>query len=193
MSKGLNIHDGTGIIARDPGLGVLLAYGSNVPGAISGYAPGCKFIKTNGNSIGTVEFINIGTRASANFVRVGLGGAVLVPFVYGDATPIDASFVTVDRAYIVQSVIGRVLVAGTDPSAVTARVMKAASGVAMGSGLAVHTANINLKGSVDTNQVMTLAPLASTILLASGDSLGLDITGTATAARGVVSVLLLPA
>lgn len=73
MSKGLVIHDGTGIIARDPGLGILLAYGSTVPpNARSGYAPGCTFIKTNGTSASTVEFVNLGTKASSLFVASGL-------------------------------------------------------------------------------------------------------------------------
>jgi hypothetical protein len=73
MSKGLVIHDGTGIIARDPGLGILIAYGSTVPAnGIAGYAPGCKFIKTNGTSASTVEFVNLGTKASASFTSSGL-------------------------------------------------------------------------------------------------------------------------
>lgn len=71
MSHALNIHDGTGIIARDPGLGILIAYGSSVPGSVAGYAPGCKFIKTNGTSVATTPFVNIGTKAAANFVTEG--------------------------------------------------------------------------------------------------------------------------
>ena len=73
MSHALNIHDGLGIIARDPGLGILLAYGSTVPpNARAGYAPGCKFIKTNGTSASTVEFVNLGTKASSLFTSSGL-------------------------------------------------------------------------------------------------------------------------
>lgn len=69
MSKHLNIHDGTGIIAKDPGLGILLAYGSTVPttGRV-GYATGCKFIKTNGTTLDTITYVNVGSKASANFV-----------------------------------------------------------------------------------------------------------------------------
>jgi hypothetical protein len=72
MSHALNIHDGLGIIARDPGLGILLAYGSTVPGAVPGYAPGCKFLKTNGTTASTVQFVNVGTKASATFIASGL-------------------------------------------------------------------------------------------------------------------------
>lgn len=71
MSKHLNIHDGTGLIAKDPNLGALLAYGSTVPSAVAGYAPGCKFIKTNGTSLQTTAFVNIGTKDSCNFVTEG--------------------------------------------------------------------------------------------------------------------------
>lgn len=73
MSKGLNIHNGTGMIARDATRGILLSYGDTVPASGSiGYAPGCKFIKTNGTSASTVEFVNLGTRASASFAASGL-------------------------------------------------------------------------------------------------------------------------
>mgnify|MGYP003463107662 CR=1 FL=1 len=71
MSHALNIHDGLGIIAKDPAKGILMAYGDSVPGAIAGYAPGCKFIKTNGTSLATTTFVNVGTKTSANFVTEG--------------------------------------------------------------------------------------------------------------------------
>jgi len=68
MSKGLNIHDGTGIIARDPGQGILHAYGTTVPtDATTGYAPGCLFIKTNGTTGVTINYVNTGTLASCVF------------------------------------------------------------------------------------------------------------------------------
>lgn len=192
MSKGLVLHTSDGVIARDPAAGILLAYGNSVPGSVAGYAPGCQFIKTNGTSIGTVEYINLGTKTTANFVRSGLGGAVLVPFNYGEATPLDAAIVTVDRSYIVQSIIARPLVVGSDGGAVTAQIRKAPSGTAIASGTALHSGSIDLKGTINTNQTLTLAATA-VITLAAGDSIGLDVTGTTTAARGIVSVLLLPA
>lgn len=68
MSKALNIHDGLGVIAKDPDKGQLLGYGSTVPavGAV-GWAPGAQFIKTNGTTIGALMYVNVGTKASANF------------------------------------------------------------------------------------------------------------------------------
>jgi hypothetical protein len=48
--------------------GVLLCFGTTKPAdAATGYAPGCLFIDTDGNSISTTLFTNIGTAASANF------------------------------------------------------------------------------------------------------------------------------
>lgn len=70
MSHGLNIHDGTGMIAKDPNRGILIAYGTTVPSGV-GYAPGCKFIKVNGDSLATTTFVNVGTKAAANFVTEG--------------------------------------------------------------------------------------------------------------------------
>ena len=191
MSKGLVIHDGTGIIARDPSAGILVAYGSSVPGAVRGYAPGCKFIKVNGTSIGTVEYINVGTFASANFVAAGKGAEISVPFVYGEATPLDAAFWIADKAYTVTSIVARPLVAGTDPSAVTAQIRRAASGTAIASGTALHSGSIDLKGTINTNQTLTLAS-AGALAVPSGSAIGIDVTGTTTAARGVIMVSLIP-
>jgi len=45
-----------------------LCFGTTKPAdAATGYAPGCLFIDTDGNSISTTLFTNIGTAASANF------------------------------------------------------------------------------------------------------------------------------
>lgn len=70
MSHKLNLHDGTGIIAEDPGLGILLSYGSSVPSGV-GYAPGAHFLKTNGTGLASTMYVNIGTKAAANFVTAG--------------------------------------------------------------------------------------------------------------------------
>lgn len=72
MSHALNLHDGLGQIANDPSIGILMAYGSTVPANGSvGYAPGCHFTKTNGSSIASLDFVNIGTKAAAAFVSAG--------------------------------------------------------------------------------------------------------------------------
>jgi len=73
MSHGLSIHDGSGMIAKDPAAGILLAYGTTVPsdGAV-GYSPGCKFMQTDGAGEATYWYVNVGTKASANFDAIDL-------------------------------------------------------------------------------------------------------------------------
>lgn len=193
MTRGANIHDGTGVIARDPARGVLLQYGTVVPAAnTAGYSPGCEFLKIDGTTVGTVKYVNIGTKAAANFVQAGLDAAIAVNFVYGDATPIDTPFFVADRNYTILSAVCRPTVAGTDVGAVTAQLRKTPSGTSIAAGTLLHSGSLNLKGTVDTNQTLTLLT-GATIVISSGNALGLDVTGTPTAARGVVSVLLIPA
>jgi hypothetical protein len=193
MSRAQNKHDASGILSQDPVLGILTAYGLNVPVANSpGYAPGCQFIKANASSIGTTTYVNIGSKLACNFVAGGLYGAISVAYVYGDAAPIDGAFWTADRQYLLLSIIARITVAGTDGGTVQAQVRKANNGIAIASGAALHSSNINLKGTVDTNQIMALSITPGITTIAERWSIGLDVTGVTTAARGVVSLLLLP-
>jgi hypothetical protein len=82
------------------------------------------------------------------------------------------------------------VVAGTDGSAVTAEIKKASGTTATGSGTAVATATFDLKGTVYTVQTATLSGTKSVRELASGDRLGIDFTGTLTAAEGFIQVRL---
>jgi len=51
-----------------PGVGYLEAHGPTKPtDNATGYAPGCTFKCTGGNSVSTVFFVNIGTAAACNF------------------------------------------------------------------------------------------------------------------------------
>lgn len=73
MSHGLRLHDGTGIIAEDPGRGIILAYGTTVPSSGTvGYAPGCHWINVGTYAEGTQFYINTGTRASSTFTALDL-------------------------------------------------------------------------------------------------------------------------
>lgn len=186
MSKPISMHDGTGVIARDPVRGVLLAYGTTVPAANAvGFAPGCKFIKIDSTTLSSAEYINGGTRLAANFVQSALNAAIVVPFVYN--APDDQPFFVADRAYTIASINGRVLVAGTGGAA-TVQIRRCASGTSVSGGTAVHSGTFNLVGTVDANQSLTV----NSPSLPSGSSLGFDVTGVTTSARGVVNVLLLP-
>lgn len=104
------------------------------------------------------------------------------------ATSVDKVFWVAPRPCKVKFIRARVTVAGTDGSAVTAVVGKVASGTAIGSGTALHTGSINLKGTADTNQSLTLSTTPATLELATGDALYIDFTGTLTSATGVVTV-----
>lgn len=110
-----------------------------------------------------------------------------------NASSVDKVVYVAQRSVRVDSIIGRVTVAGTDGSAVTATVRKVPSGTAITSGTALHSSTFNLKGTADTNQTLTLSTTASDLLLAAGDAIALDFTGTLTSATGVITVGLSPA
>lgn len=104
----------------------------------------------------------------------------------------DTSFFQADRAYIVRGIRGTPDVAGTG-GACTAVVRKVPSATAITSGTALHSGTYNLVGTVNTSQTLTLSTTASDLLLAAGDRLAIDYTGTATSAIGSVTVNLSPA
>jgi len=122
----------------------------------------------------------------------GAGEMVIVNFPY-TASSVDQTIFTASRKYIVKAIMGRVDVAGSDGSAVTATIRKAASGTALTSGTALHSGTFNLKGTAATNQTLTLSTTASDLIIAAGDSIVCDFTGTLTAAVGTISVHLCPA
>lgn len=117
------------------------------------------------------------------------GGSIPVSFFY-EATVADSSFFVADRAYRVKSIVGCVEVVGTDAGAVTAVIRKAPSATDIAAGTALHSGTFNLKGTVDTNQTLTLSTTDADLSIASGDRIGFDLTGVPTAARGFVTVLL---
>lgn len=92
----------------------------------------------------------------------------------------------------VTNITGRVDTQGSDASAVTASLVKCASGTAPGSGVALHTGTFDLKGTDDTNQVLTLSTVAGALDLSAGDAIVVTYTGTATAAVGSIAVAVVP-
>lgn len=120
----------------------------------------------------------------------GGGGFCVVNIDY-NASSIDKVQFIANRRYVVKSIVGRPTVAGTDGGAVTAVIKKAASGTGITSGTALHSSTFNLKGTANTNQTLTVATADN--VLAAGDCIGIDFTGTLTSAVGVVTVLLAPA
>lgn len=108
------------------------------------------------------------------------------------ASSVDKVAFVADRPYRVKGIRARVEVAGTDAGAVTAAVKKAASATAIASGTALHSGTINLKGTAATNQTLTLSTTSTDLDIAAGNAIGIDFTGTLTAATGVVTVTLAP-
>ena len=108
------------------------------------------------------------------------------------ATSVDKVFFVATRKYRVRGITARVTVAGIDAGAVTAQVRKVASATAITGGTLLHTGTINLKGTADTNQVLTLSATAADLEIATGDSIALDFAGTLTSATGGVTVNLIP-
>jgi hypothetical protein len=119
-------------------------------------------------------------------------GLVHVSIEY-DASSVDKSSFVAPRGYRVKAITGRVTAAGTDSGAVTLAVKKAASGTAIASGTALHSSTMDLKGTANTNQTLTLSTTSSDLDIAAGDAIGIDVTGTLTAATGVVTISLNPA
>lgn len=130
---------------------------------------------------------SLGIEGSAN----GEGGFVPASFLYTAAVT-DATFFVADRPYVVKAIRGRVDVAGTG-GACTATIRKVPSGTALTSGTALHSGTYNLVGTALAQQSLTLSTTDGALLMAAGDSLAFDVTGTATSAVGCVSVTLSPA
>lgn len=121
-----------------------------------------------------------------------LGGFVALNIEYNASAVDKVSFVAT-RKFIVHGITGRPTIAGTDGSAVTAVIKKAASATAITAGTALHSSTYNLKGTADTIQALTLSTTASDLEIPAGTAIGIDFTGTLTSATGVVTVTLAPA
>lgn len=120
------------------------------------------------------------------------GGFISVNIEY-NASSIDKTCFVATRKYVVKAVSGSPTVAGSDVGAVTAAIKKASGTTAIDSGTAVHSGTMDLKGTANTVQNLTLSTTASELQIAAGDRIGVDFTGTMTAAVGVISVVLAPA
>jgi len=121
----------------------------------------------------------------------GDGGFIPVTLNYL-ATTVDCTVFTADRPYVIKAVRGRVDVAGTG-GACTAVMRKVPSGTAITSGTALHTGSFNLVGTANAQQALTLSTTPSDLLMAAGDSIAFDLTGTATSAVGNITITLNPA
>lgn len=108
------------------------------------------------------------------------------------ATSVDQTITVVNRACRVMAIRGVPDVAGTDGGAVTATIRKVPSGTAITAGNALHSGTYNLKGTVDTVQNLTLSSMVADLILAAGDRIAVDYTGTLTSAVGCITVSVTP-
>lgn len=108
------------------------------------------------------------------------------------ATVVTQKFFIAPRKLQVIGIRGCTRVAGNDGSAVTLSVYKSASGIDVGSGALLHSGTFDVKGTADTNQILTLTGNQDSLILAPGDSLGVVLAGTATAAVGEIQVTMEP-
>ena len=152
----------------------------------------------NGGDAGSINLV-LGTGGTSAGGTAGADGLLKVngtvgiePISFNYSAPDDQPFFVANRPYRVVAITVRPLVVGSDMSAVTATINKAASGTAIASGTLLHTGTIDLKGTVHTNQTLTLSSTSTDLNIATGTAIGIDVTGTTTAARGVVTVLLSP-
>lgn len=111
-----------------------------------------------------------------------------VSLMYGEATPLDQSFFVAPVAIRVVAVNLRPLVVGSDGGSVVATVKKTASGTAIASGTDLLSATLDLKATINTNAAGSLTATAADLDVAAGTAIGIDTTGTMTAARGVITV-----
>lgn len=110
---------------------------------------------------------------------------------------VDQNVFVADREYVVEEVHESHATAGNDAGAVTLDVKKATGTTAIASGTTVLGSTFNLKSTANTvvsktraNGGVVSTPVA---ILAAGDRLGLDVTGTITTLAGVcVTIVLNP-
>lgn len=130
------------------------------------------------------------TDQSAGFDGAGspAGGAFVNVNIEYNASSIDKVSFVATRAYRVKAISGSPTVAGSDGGAVTAVIKKASGTTAIASGTALHSSTFNLKGTANTVQNLTVTEADS--LISAGDRIGVDFTGTLTAAVGCITVTL---
>ncbi len=134
------------------------------------------------NRVGTGKYLGAANATSnSKFINLEYTSGTVTQAIFVAPFPLQVTDIT-----------GRVRVVGSNGSAVTYSFYKAPSGTAVASGTLLHSGTYNLKGTVDTNQQLTLVGDVSSLTLAPGDSIGVALTGTATAAVGCVTITVEP-
>lgn len=172
---------------------------SNAAGASGGAGGDIKF--GSGNGLGTAQAggdfaITLGTPSDAagrpGQIFVDNDASIMSAFKsWSAAEPLNGrTIVTATRPVMVTAIIGRVDIA--NGSAATLLVYKAPSGTAFSAGTVLSSTSMDLNGTADTNQTLTLSATLTDLQLAIGDSLGLVESGALSASVGCITVHFTP-
>ena len=123
--------------------------------------------------------------------RVGIVNELIIAHRISDVLAVGTIFVA-DEDYRVTKILYTPDVVGSNGSAVTCTVVKAAAtATPVDSTTPMMTADaIDLKGTAHTVQNITLTTTKADLKLASGDKIGFDSDGTLTAVDGIIQVYL---
>lgn len=123
------------------------------------------------------------------------GGFIVLSFPYNataQASILTIGGTVIKRRMVVVDIKGLPEVITTN--AVTASVFKAASGVALTAGVALHTGSVNLQGTAATNQTLALSTTSGVLDITAGSRIGVVISGAPGAGgAGCITVTLAPA
>lgn len=194
----LNIPSGaleiTASELQDPDGNIAVSSGTTVPtNGTAGYLQGAIFIHTDGAAagVGDMVYLNIGTAASCIFVPLSFACGVTLNAEFDDVDFVDR-WILVNNTGVnlcVNKISEVHTVAGTDAGAVTLDVKKLTGVGAPSTGTTLLSSTFNLKSTANTVVNATVVTAGSANILANGDKLGLDFTGTPTGLQGgVVSI-----
>jgi len=152
-------------------------------------------VSRTGTTLGTandkileVDFPTAGVTTAANATKVVTAELL--------AASVDKWVFIADRSYQVTQVEEIHSVVGSTSAAVRPRKITAATvaapGAAVAAGITELTAAADLTATVNTTQTLTLSATAADLLLADGDKIGLDFSGTLTGLVGVIVITLKP-
>lgn len=108
------------------------------------------------------------------------------------ATSVDTHVFIATRPMKVTAISYIPRVVGSNGSAVSAMLTKTTGVEAPASGNDLQVAVFDLKATVETVQNATVTTTTADLVLAAGDRISLDVTGTLTAVLGVITVELHP-
>ena len=118
-----------------------------------------------------------------------LADRIIIPFSWVAAS-VDTSIFIADRAYKLLAVRWVTTVAGGDAGAVTGDIKKCTGTQAPSAGTTMLSATFDLKTTANTVTSSTLSSTAADLLLATGNRIAVDYTGTLTSAVGYGQIIL---